>query len=185
MISLPQGEKLVSCDVGIDNVVSSLLQLKTPSAPGPDGVYPTVLKSCAESLAKPMSIIFQKSFDEGKLPKAWTRANVSPIFKKGSRNEPLNYRPVSLTSVPCKVLETIVKKRIVEHLEQNKLITQHQHGFHLKMSCLTQLLEYTFDLENALDEGDCVDAIYLDCRKAFDSVPHGHLLVPCTVPDIC
>ena len=89
-----------------------------------------------------MSIIFQKSLDEVELPKDWIRTNVSPIFKKCSRNEPLNYRPVSLTSVPCKVLERLVKKRIIEHLEQNKLITQHQHGFRTKMSCLTRILEY-------------------------------------------
>ena len=168
--------KLLNCDIEATKVENLLRQLKTPSAPGPDGVHSIVLRSCAKSLAKPLSIIFKKSLDAGRLPSDWTRANVSPIFKKGTRTQPLNYRPVSLTSVPCKILEKLVKEVIVEHLKDNQILSQQQHGFRAKMSCLTQLLEYTFDLENALDKGDCVDAIYLDCQKAFDSVPHGHLL---------
>ena len=93
--------------------------------------------------------------------------------RKGSE---LGYRPVSLTSVPCKVQEKLVNERVVEQLKNNQILSQQQHGFRAKMSCLTQLLEYTFDPENALDEGDCVDAAYLESLKVFDSVPHGHLL---------
>ena len=128
-------------------------------------------------MAEPLSIIFGKSLAAGKLPRDWTKANVTPIHKKGRRTESLNYRPISLTSVPCKVLERLLKTRIVEHLEQHNIITQNQHGFRSRRSCVTQLLEYMFDLENDLDDGYYVDAVYLDCQKAFDSVPHPQLLV--------
>ncbi len=110
------------------------------------------------------------------IPEDWKTANVSPIFKKGNKQDPLNYRPVSLTSVPCKVMERIIKKAMVSHLEENNLLTSLQHGFRSGRSCLTQLLEYFEDLEDALDDGDSVDVVYLDCKKAFDTVPHRRLL---------
>ena len=73
-------------------------------------------------------------------------------------------------------MEKIIRKKVVYHLESNNLLSQQQHGFRTNRSCLTQLLEYLFDLENALDDGECVDTVYLDCRKAFDTVPHQHLI---------
>ena len=106
----------------------------------------------------------------------WKRANISPIYKKGCRSEPLNYRPISLTSVACKILERIIKKQLVLHLESGNLMSKAQHGFRSGKSCTTQLLEYLYDVENALDNGDSVDAVYLDFSKAFDSVSHCHLL---------
>ena len=101
--------KLLNCDVDAAKVEHLLRQLKTPSAPGPDGVDPIVLRSCAKSLAKPLSIIFKKSLDAGRLPKDWSRANVSPIFKKGSRLNIHNYRPISLASQVRKMFEAIVR----------------------------------------------------------------------------
>ena len=177
IMSAFKGKKLDQCDtITADDVKTLSLHLKTPSAPGPDGVHPIMLKECAPSLAKPLSIIFQKSLASGHLPKDWKRANITPIFKKGRHTDPSNYRPVSLTSVPCKIMEKLIRKRVMEHLESTNFLSTQQHGFRSKMSCLTQLLEYMFDLENALNEGDCIDALYLDCRKAFDTVPHEHLL---------
>ena len=175
--------KLEICDIDLDEV-AAVKGLKTPSAPGPDGVHPIMLKECALSLSKPLLYIFKKSMKSGDLPRDWKQANVTPIFKKGKRSDPLNYRPVSLTSVACKTLEKLIRKRVVEHLETNNLLSKYQHGFRSKMSCLTQLLEYFFDLENALDDGESVDALYMDCRKAFDTVPHEHLIVKLQGMDI-
>ena len=84
---------------------------------------------CAASLAKPISFIFQKSFESGELPKLWLEANVTPLFKKGSRLNPANYRPISLTSVTGKIMEKIIKDEIMEHLIKHNLINKHQHGF--------------------------------------------------------
>ena len=170
-----QGEKLTQVEITRDEVEKTLRSLK-PSAPGPDGVHPVVLLHCATSLSTPLTTVFQASLKQGRVPKDWTRANVTPIYKKGSRSDPLNYRPISLTSVACKTLERLIRTRLISHLEESGLLSIHQHGFRSGMSCLTQLLEYLCELENAMDDGDSVDSVYLDCAKAFDSVPHDHLL---------
>ena len=94
-----------------------------------------------------------------------------PIFKKGSRTDAANYRPVSLTSIPCKIMESLIKASMSSLLEENKTITDRQHGFMKNRSCLTNLLECFENWTQALDEGFEVDVVYLDYRKAFDSVP--------------
>ena len=148
-----QGEKISDIQATKKDVEELLMALK-PSAPGPDGVHPLVLKSCASCLSELM-IIFNESLKSGHVPMDWKRANICPIFKKGCQSEPLNYRPISLTSVACKILERIIKKQLVHHLESANLLSKAQHGFRSGKSCTTQLLEYLYDIENALDNGDC------------------------------
>ena len=159
-----------------DDVEKKLENLKIGKSPGPDGIHPRVLKELAKELKMPLFIIFRKSLDTGILPKVWKIANVSPIFKKGSRHLAANYRPVSLTAVACKVMESLVKDAIVTHMEKNKLIADQQHGFIPGRSCTTQLISTLEDWTKILDDGECVDAIYMDLKKAFDSVPHQRLL---------
>ncbi|CAM5159894.1 unnamed protein product [Natator depressus] len=106
----------------------------------------------------------------------WKIANVTPIFKKGSRGDPGNYRLVSLTSVPDKLVETIVKNKIVSHIAEHKLLCKSQHGFCKGRSCLTNLLEFFEEINKHVDKGDPVDIVYLDFQKAFDKVPHQRLL---------
>ena len=103
-------------------------------------------------------------------------ANVTAIFKKGDRKLLENYKPISLTSVPGKLLERIIRDQIVNHMTTNNLFATCQHGFITGKSCTTQLLEYIKDISQALDKGYGVDVIYLDYQKAFDSVPHKRLL---------
>jgi len=110
------------------------------------------------------------------LPHDWKQANISPIYKKGPRNVAGNYRPVSLTSVVCKILETLIKETMIRFLEDRAVITAKQHGFVSGRSCLTNLLESFENWTEFLDEGHGVDIIYLDYRKAFDTVPHKRLL---------
>jgi len=102
----------------------------------------------------------------------WKRANVTPLFKKGSKGNPGNYRPISLTSYIGKVMESILKDKMFDHLVNNKLINKSQHGFTPKRSCLTNLLEFLEFVTEAVDRGELVDVIYLDFQKAFDKVPH-------------
>ncbi|CAM5097662.1 unnamed protein product [Natator depressus] len=99
-----------------------------------------------------------------------------PIFKKCSRGDPSNYRPVSLTSVPGKLVETVVKNKIVRHIEEHKLLGKSQHGFCKGKSCLTNLLEFFEGVNKHVDKGDPVDIVYLDFQKAFDKVPLQRLL---------
>ena len=102
------------------------------------------------------------------VPQEWKRANITPLFKKGSRSDPGNYRPVSLTSI----LEAIIKEKLLGRLTLHSLINASQHGFLPRKSCLTNLLEFLEYVTCAVDSGKPVDVIYLDFQKAFDKVPH-------------
>jgi len=106
----------------------------------------------------------------------WKTANVCPIFKKGTKGDPGNYRPVSLTSVTCRLLESIIKDKVTEHLIENGLIRNTQHGFMPGKSCATNLVEFMDTVTRAADEGKAVDIFYLDFAKAFDKVPRQRLL---------
>ena len=132
---------------------------------------------CASAFAKPLSLIFHRSLIEAQVPNNWKLANVTPVFKKGSRLAPSNYRPVSLTSVVCKVMERVVRDALMLYLETEGLITNKQHGFVNKKSCTTNLLESLDLVTKALSEGKNVEVVYLDFLKAFDMVPHRRLLL--------
>ncbi len=159
-----------------DKVKKKLRKLKPNKSPGPDGIHPRVLVELVDELAEPLAIIMNKSLEEGVLPQAWKEAQVSPIFKKGSKSEPGNYRPVSLTSVICKVTESIIRDHVMEHLYRNELLTTCQHGFVEGRSCTTQLLECLDIWTSILDNGGQVDVLYLDFAKAFDKVAHQRLI---------
>ena len=120
---------------------------------------------------------FNISLKEGIVPAEWKEANVTPLFKKGSRSKTENYRPVSLTSVLCKLLETFIRDHMVDFLVKNKLITKSQHRFLKARSCLTNLLCFLDDITKCVDDGSPVDVVYLDFQKAFDKVPHQRLLI--------
>ena len=112
----------------------------------------------------------------GKVVSKWKLANVTPLFKKGDKSNPGNYQPISLTSVVCKLMESILRDKIVEFLEKNNIIRDSQHSFRNRRSCLTNLLDFLHDIYEMYEEGRAVDIIYLDFQKAFDKVPHRKLL---------
>ena len=122
-------------------------------------------------------IIFDQSLNSGDLPADWTLANVAPIFKKGSKLQAVNYRPVSLTCITCKLFEHIVCKHILGHLEEHGILTDLQHGFRTGRSCETQLITTFQDIASAYNKkGSQIDIAVLDFSKAFDTVPHDGLL---------
>ena len=155
---------------------SKLKKLKPGSACGPDAVTARTLVETADILSIPLALVFTRSLEEGVIPEDWRKANVTPIFKSGSKSSPGNYRPVSLTSIVCKVMESIIKDNIVRHLTVNELLLASQHGFMSSKSCQTNLLDYLEVLTKLIDSGQNVDVIYLDFAKAFDKVPHQRLL---------
>ena len=120
--------------------------------------------------------MFQKSIDCGDQPEDWVSANISPVFKKGDVHLAENYRPVSLTSVSCKLLEHIICKHMLNHLEKNKILTNPNHGFRSGYSCETQLLVTLDELLHFNDKGLQTDIAILKFSKAFDTVPHEELL---------
>ena len=153
-----------------------LKKLKIDKSPGPDNIHNRILFEGRNELQGYLTNICNKSLEQGELPAMWKTAEVVPIFKKGKKSDPNNYRPVSLTSSVCKLVETVIRDAIFKHLESNELLTDAQYGFRKGRSCCTQLLDAMKDWVNAIDEGYPTDIIYLDYRKAFDSVPHERLL---------
>ena len=165
-------------NIGItrENVKERLEKLNVNKSCGPDNIHPFVLQATAGASSVPLQIIFSKSLSSGECPSDWRSANVTPIYKKGSRTDPSNYRPVSLTSQVCKVLESIVRKHIIKHLADNNILSDKQHGFREGRSCLTNLLETLETWTEVLDDRNGIDVAYLDFRKAFDLVSHRHLI---------
>ncbi|GAB0209602.1 mitochondrial enolase superfamily member 1 [Grus japonensis] len=158
-------------------MVSDLLHhLNTHKSMGPDGIYPRVLRELAEALTKPLSIIYQQSWLTGEVPVDWSLENVTPIHKKDQREDSENYRPVSLTLVPGKIMEQIILSAIMRHVQDTQVIRPSQHGFVKGRSCLNNLISF-YDKETCLvDMGKAVDVVYLDFSKAFDTVSHSILL---------
>ena len=123
------------------------------------------------------SIAFNLSIQDGIVPREWTNFNIIPIFKKGSRCKSESYRPVSLTSVICKLLESLLRDHMVDFLTRHSLINQTQHVFLKGRSCLTNLLDFMEHISKWADDGSPVDVIYLDFQKAFEKVSHQRLLI--------
>ena len=121
-------------------------------------------------------LIWQDSLKSGFIAQKFKNQIITPVFKKGSKAAPANYRPISLTSHIIKLFERVIRNHIVKHLEQNKLLCQNQHGFRKGRSCLTQLLKHIDIILNNFLEGHDTDSIYLDFCKAFDKVDHLTLL---------
>lgn len=166
-------------------IKKNLSDLDANKAQGPDLIPSKVLKELSEELSNPLCYLFNKSLEDGILPDDWKTAEVTAIFKKGTKSDPGNYRPVSLTCVTCKVLESLVRDSIVSYFTENNLYAECQHGFRKKRSCVTQLIEVMEDLTKLADEGHDVDIIYCDFRKAFDAVPHERLLLKLSSYGIC
>lgn len=167
---------LSNFEITAEEVHKKLRKLNPNKACGPDNIPPSILKHCANELSNPLATLMNRSLQEGILPSDWKVANVTPIFKKGKKTSPGNYRPVSLTSVCCKVMESILRDHFIEHFKANKLFNDCQHGFMSGRSCSTNLLSVLNLWTMALEEEDSIDTIYLDFAKAFDTVPHKRLL---------
>ena len=156
-------------DETVEMVQYELKKLNINKSCGPDEIL-------SSHISKPIAFLLNKTIEYGKIPNDWKRAYVSPIFKKGARNRAENYRPISLTSVVCKIMERFIKEEIMNHVTNNKLLSTKQYGFISGRSTTTQLLRYLDECINNIVDGGVVDTIYLDFAKAFDTIPHRRLL---------
>jgi len=163
-------------EINIEGVVQLLNTIDPFKATGPDSLPSKLLKELSPELAPCLSLVFKASIHQGTLPLDWKTALVCPIFKKGDRSDPSNYRPISLTSVCCKVLEHIVYSNIMSHLESLSILSDRQFGFRTKRSAEQQLLQTIHDFALNLNNKVQTDAILLDFCKAFDKVSHRLLL---------
>ena len=158
-------------DVTKEGVTKLLKGLNPSKALGPDELHPRVLEELATELDPVFAHLFQQSIDKGEIPKEWSLANICPLFKKGDRSLACNYRPVSLTCVPCKLLEHIVCSNIMAHLDEHRLLSEKQHAFRKWHSCETQLITVIDDWAKILNNQGQVDTFILDFEKAFDTPP--------------
>ena len=154
----------------------ALKNLNHAKSPGPDEIHPRILKELANELTKPLTILFQKTIKDNKLPDKWKEAEVRPIFKRGGKSSSGNYRPVSLTSITCKIFEGFIRDVIYNHITQSHILSIDLYGFTKGQSCTTQLLVTLNEWLTGLDNDFPVDTVYLDLRKAFNTVPHKRLL---------
>ena len=162
-------EKLGQLIVTPEVVDSKINNMNENKSPGVDGLSPKILKETVEQIIKPLAHVFNMSLQKGIVPLEWKEANIIPLFKMGSRNKSVNSRPVSLTSVICKLLETIIRDHMMDFLVKHKLINTSQHGFLKARSCLTNLLCFFEEITKWVDDGSPVDVIYLD----FQLKSHG------------
>ena len=166
-------------DINIDDngILKLLRDINTQKSVGPDLIPNRVLKECCAELTPILGAIFRKSLALGQLPSDWLKANVIGIYKKGQKCEPSINRPVSLTSVTCKLMEHIIYSQVMRHYTKHNFINGVlQHGFLKGLSCDTQLVTTVEELQRGLDRKTQYDVIVLDFQKAFDKVSHHHLL---------
>ena len=172
-------EKLPSMDrihVTSPGIKKILEKLDPHKAVGPDNIPGIFLKICSADMADILCFLFQASLDQGVVPPDWKTANVVPLFKKGDKSKAENYRPISLTSITCKVLEHVVFSSIMSHFDRFKVLDDAQHGFRKNRSCVSQLITTLSDFVDTLKSKGQTDAILLDFSKAFDKVDHVGLL---------
>ena len=163
-----------SIEVTTDGVIKLLNCLKSGKFPGPDALRKEDLTIDPIMTAKCLTAIFNASLKNSELPHEWKMAHVAPLHKKGATDQPNNYRPISLTSIPCKLLERIVLHHLNTTLDA--VLYNRQHGFRRGLSCETQLCATYHEIARHADQGSTVHAVVLDFAKAFDKVPHQLLM---------
>ncbi|XP_065681518.1 uncharacterized protein LOC136095176 [Hydra vulgaris] len=164
-------------DFKYEDVFLRLKNLKENKSSGVDNLHSAILKNCASAFVTPLTYIFKELFETSKLPEQFRSANITPLYKKGEKTLEVNYRPISLTSITCKIMEGIMRYKLKIFLNEYKLIVKQQHGFVKSKSCTTNLLDTLDFISTSLENGKPVDVIFLDFARAFDTVPHKKLLL--------
>ena len=157
-------------------VHDSLKSLNVNKSLGPDDMHPRILHELADLLSAPITVLFNRSIQGEELPPDWKLQYVSPIYKKGQRSRAENYRPISLTCILCKMLESMVRSEVLTHLLTNNILSKRQFGFINGRSTTMQLLHFLDLCVQSIVQGKVVDTVYFDFKKAFDMVPHKRLI---------
>ena len=159
-----------------DDINKKLIQLKIDKSPGPDLIHPRVLHENLNVIVRPLFLIIRRFLEFGILPTDWKLAEVTAVHKKGLKADSGNHRPISLTSVCCKILQSLVRDYIMKHLLDNNLLSNKQYGFVKGRSTMLQLLHMTDDWTLCLEKGVQIDSINSDFEKAFNKVHHERLI---------
>ena len=176
-ISTSPYSSISALQISPEGVAKQLSQLKPNKACGPDELPARVLKEISQSASGWLAFIFQQSLNRNAVPLDWSKALITAVFKKDNKSLPSNYRPISLTSICCKVMEHVVLSHMAKHLAKNNIIIDQQHGFRQRFSCETQLITTIHDWAKSINVRSQTDAILLDFSKAFDSVPPSKAII--------
>ena len=172
-INSPESTEFIeSIDIHEEGVLNLLRKLDPSKATGPDKISSRFLKEFALEITPALTLFFVNSLSQGDLPSDY--AFIVPVYKGSNkiRSSPESYRPVSLTSICCKVMEHIIYSSIMKHLNRNNILCDEQHGFRNGRSCESQLLITVNDFAEGLNDKQQIDSILLDFSKAFDKVNH-------------
>ena len=170
-------QSMVDVDFSQQQVEDRLAKLNISKSVGHDNIHPHVLKELKSVISLPLSLIFRTSYATGIVPEDWKSANVTAVHKKSDKTIADNYRPISLTSIVCKIMEGIISDALVLHMKTNKLFTNKQFGFLKGRSATLQLLNVLDKWIQLLDNRISIDVLYTDFQKAFYSVPHRRLML--------
>ena len=176
VISLPSDKSFNLSVVSVDVVYHHLKSVSTKKTAGFDNLPAYLIKEAAPVIAPVITSIINSSLRSGKVPVQWKRARVTPVFKGGDKTQMNNYRPISTLPILSKVLERVVYNQLSQHLESNNLLPPQQSGFRPAFSTTSLLLKITTNWMKSIDSGCYVGALFLDLRKAFDTVNHTILL---------
>ena len=158
--------------------IKKLLQDLDPSkSPGPDKIPGKLLKLMASEIAPCLSLIFSASIYQGAVPQDWKLALVTPLFKKDNRKDPSNYRPISLICICSKLLERVIHTSVMSHLMDHNILSNTQFGFRKNYSAKLQLIQTTHDRALNLNTKGQTDVLLLNFSRAFNKVPHHHLIL--------
>lgn len=156
-----------STDTSEWNILKYLRKMKNSQCSTPDNLPSIFWKSCDIEICEALSLIFERSLNDGKLPESFKQAIVVPLHKKGDKTNPQNKRNVSLTCSPCKLFESIIADTIMTNADRQNLLFQNQFAYRKKYSCELQLLKCQFDLAMMFDRGEPFDIVYFDFKSAF------------------
>ena len=170
----PPSNFISQIEIITPDIFDALCSLDCTKSFGCDNIHPRILRFCAESLLEPINHIFQLCLSTSTLPQEWKTHKITPIPKKGDLSRIKNYRPISLLCITSKILESVIYKKIITFIQPK--LSKTQFGFTKGKSCLAQLLTAFSTINQAIDNQKSADIMYLDFRKAFDSVPHSQLL---------
>ena len=162
--------------ININYTLKELQTLKTSKATGLDNISARLLRDAAVIVADPLNKIMNHSLKTGIVPSVWKEARVSPIFKSDCPTSPSNYRPVSIIPVCMKIFERAVQIQLVSYLTEHSILYHQQSGFRKKHSTQTAITDVTDYILSNMDNGNLTGAVYLDLKKAFDTVDLESLL---------
>ncbi len=176
VLGKPVIQPMVDIEISLQEVQEKLKKINVNKSSGPDEIHPRILYEVRNELAYPLVKLYNLSLKSEEIPRDWQSANITAVYKKGKKSLVSYYRPISLTCILCKIMESIIRDRVMAYFFDNGLFSDRQFGFLKGRSTVIQLLQILDHWTELLETGGRIDVIYTDLEKAFDKVPHQRLL---------